>query len=84
MAQTLKHPLYLSGSPSDLRPDTTRKLRALNFFRIGNIEIAYQWLLRYKPKGILSHVPVCRYDQDKEMFHKDMDELVCLLETHGE
>lgn len=84
MAQTLKHPLGLSGGPSDWRFDTSRKLRVLNSFRMGNIEVAYQWLLRYKPKEIPSHVPVCRYDQDKEMFHKDMDELVHLLETHGE
>ena len=84
MAQTLKHPLGLSGGPRDWRFDTASKLYALNYFRTGIVVAAYVWLRRSRPKEIPSHVPVCRYDQDKEMFHKDMDELVHLLETHGE
>lgn len=84
IAQTLGHPLCLSGGPSDWRLDTARKLFALNYFRIGSIEAAYLWLVRKKPEGIPFHVPVCRYDENKDKFHKDMDELVHLLETHGE
>lgn len=84
IAQTLGHPLCLSGGPSDWRLDTARKLFALNYFRIGSITAAYQRLPRIKPANMPSYVSVCRYDVNRDQFHKDMDELVHLLETHGE
>ena len=70
--------------PSHFSEEVSDKLDALNEFRMGFIDAAYESLGQELPENLPEGIRVTRYNDDKEQFHKDMESLIKLLQEHGE
>lgn len=84
MACTLQLPIGANLWPQDIRNEaTSRKLFAINYFRMGDIGQGFCHMRKQIPSGIPSRIPVAGYGRHRADFYRDMRKLAALLEKHG-
>jgi len=74
----IKKPLI----PTDMGDEEERKLRALNFVRMGDINTTLN-LMNVRNDAIIEDVEVTDYSEDRNEWRKDMRGIVKLLKSKG-
>lgn len=83
MAKTLEAPMHKRWWPKDF-PDQGGKLIALDRFRRGDVDIAFEALgFHYSAADRLTYRSICPYSRDPKQFRKDMFKLARDLEKAG-
>lgn len=84
MARTLEVPKTRDADPDRFDRDTQDKLYALDHFRRGMIELAFDDMgIDLDDKWIPRSVAVAHYSHDKKQFKKDMADMADVLESRG-
>ena len=82
MAQTLDMPVEQTFDPEDFSPDTRRKLRALNEFRVGRVDSGLVSMGFEPPLAVDEDVPPYN-PEDSAAFHRQMEAIAHRLEGLG-
>lgn len=84
MAREFREPLTAYRSPDSYNKDTARKLRALNYFRMGVLDSAYQELNRNLPDGVAARFDIPSYEDSRAGLYTAMARLANILEAAGD
>ena len=83
MAKTLDVNHRFSHAPDSFDIETEAALRALDFFRVGNVECAFEVMEIPMPDGFDKFWFITDYVQDRFQFHADMHALYLDLRYIG-
>ena len=83
MAKTLKADRFKRRTPAGFETDTQNKLMALDDFRTGDLTHALKALGIRRPRSLASKIWVARYDTDRKLFKKDMQDIIEALKGEG-
>ena len=83
MAKTLEAVRFKEHVPGDFETDTKMKLRALDYFRAGWLDLALTFLGIDLPQSLARKIDVADYHENRRDFKKDMRSIIKALEHEG-
>ena len=83
MAKTLKVDRLITRMPSDFETDTRKKLSAIDYLRVGDLEYALNILGIDHPRFLVSKIDVADYHDDPKQFKEDMRAIIEALKREG-